>query len=220
MTVLAARAAMVNPCGLILLGLSLAMAAASAALPGAAPWSGHALWFAACGLAAYLTSVGVVALTFTQRGVETEAIELREVRRVRDRLVDLLRSEQLRGDPTASALVRTLGETVSELDKRVLPALTHLVTRHDSVAATLAQYANGYLPTPDPDVLERVRTVEQRQRAAIVGCVRQAVNAEAAMLAIINDERASGAVADDVRAWAVRLLDMHDALQELLRGGD
>jgi hypothetical protein len=27
-------------------------------------------------------------------------------------------------------------------------------------------------------------------------------------------------VADDVRAWAVRLLDMHDALQELLRGGD
>jgi hypothetical protein len=209
--VLSARAALGNSCGLVLLGLSLVLAAGSVALPATAVWSGRATWLVACGVAAYLISIGVVAWTSAQ----LDASELREVRRVRDRLAGLLRSERPRGH-AAAALVRTIEETVAQLDKDIVPALEQLTARHDSVAASLAKYANGALPAPDADVLERVRDVEERQRAAITDCVRHVVNADAALLAIVNDNRDSGTVAEDARAWTARLLDLHDALQEML----
>jgi hypothetical protein len=214
----AARAALGNACGLVLLGLSLLLAAASVALPGRAAWSDRAAWLVACGLLAYGISVGLVAWTSPRRRTPPEADEVREVRRVRDRLVDLLRSEERRGHATPPALVRTLAETIAQCDEHLLPTLRHLVTRHDALAATLAQYAHGELPAPDTDVQERLRAVEVRQRAAIAACVRQAVNAEAALLAILHEDLDSDTLAGEVHAWTTRLLDLHEALQELLHG--
>ncbi len=213
MTVLAVRAALGNLCGLTLLGLSLVVAAASLSPLVAAGWSGRALWLVACGLAAYCISVGVVART----SARVDASAVREVRRVRDRLAGLLRSERLSGHAAAAAFVRTIHETVAQLDEEVMPALEQLAARHESVTANLARYANGELAAPDADVLERLRAVEERQRAAMAACVHQTVNAEAAVLAIINDNRDCDVVADDARTRTARLLDLHDALQEMLR---
>jgi hypothetical protein len=115
--------------------------------------------------------------------------------------MDLLRSAELRDDGAPPARTR-ISETVAQLDERVLPTLQQLIERHDAVDASLARYATGELPMPDRAVLDRLRAVEARQRAAITVCVRESVNAEGALLAITNADRHGDVLADEVRAPA------------------
>ena len=131
--------------------------------------------------------------------VGAEASELREVRHLRDRLVDLLRSGELRGHGTAPVLTRNLAETVSQLDGQIVPTLQRLVARHETVVGDLAKYDDSELRAPDAEVLERVRAVEERQRAAIAARWRQSANAEAALLAISNESGDSDVLARQVR---------------------
>jgi hypothetical protein len=96
-------------------------------------------------------------------------------------------------------LTRNLAETVSQLDGQIVPTLQRLVARHETVVGDLAKYDDSELRAPDAEVLERVRAVEERQRAAIAARWRQSANAEAALLAISNESGDSDVLARQVR---------------------
>jgi hypothetical protein len=65
--------------------------------------------------------------------------------------------------------------------------------------------------------VQRLRAIEWRQRAAIYESVRQASNAEAALLALL-EERHDGDVVERARGWTDELLLLHDTLVNALSG--
>jgi hypothetical protein len=118
----------------------------------------------------------------------------------------------------APALTSDLGDTVRQLDEQILPTLERLLVRHSAVVDSLSGYGKGALPLPDADVLDRVRALQARQQTAITECVRQAANAEAALLALMSESGDGAALVEQARHSTSRLLEMHDVLIEVLDG--
>jgi hypothetical protein len=199
-----------NPVGLVVLGLGAAAGALAPVLPpggAAAPWLG--LGLAGLSLVAYAGT----ALVYARAPLE--APEVRRLRRLRDAMAARL------ADRAGGGLVVTsaLADAVSRLDGSLIPAVAELTARAEALRRDLARLSEGELFAPDQASLERLATIEARQRAAIATTTQQAANAYASILAMAQDaEPGSSAVAEAAR-WSRALQAMADALAELLDEG-
>ena len=179
------RAALLNAAGIAVLAVSAALALACALLPQLARWSDTPLWVLLAGLAAYASTVAVFALRGTSQEAVLESPDLRTVRAIRNRLASLDRQTDLVG--ATPTFARTLADTVTHLDEKLIPALELIVQRHVVLEERLAIFEKDAAQQPGDEVLERLYAIERRQRGAIADCVQQATDAEAALLAIAQE---------------------------------
>jgi hypothetical protein len=211
-----ARAALLHPEALTILGVSLVLAIALTLLPALRPWSDRAVWVLLLGVAAY---VAVVAVAYWSRPMST-APEIRKLRTIRQGIATLLAERQAAPRARQDAvLIGVLADAIEHLDEHLGPALEELVERQARLRQHLARYERGELPAPESGVLKRLRTIFARQQAAIDGCVQQAANAYATLVALLQESDAAN-VAARARTWADGLLTLHDTLIEVLRGDD
>lgn len=204
-----------HPLALVLLAASLALAAACLWLPPLRAWSWLAAWLVVWGLAT--CAVTTAGLGWTARLAEPR--EVRQLRAIRQALARRL-VQQRSQESTGSSPVWTsiLAEAVERLDDDVEPALRELLVRHQALSRHLRLYDAGGLPLPDKDLVGRLKALEWRQRNAIHESVRQASNAEAALVALLA-ERQDGDVVERARGWTDELVLLHDTLVNAL-GGD
>ena len=207
-------AALTNRAGLAILAASAAIALACATLPQLAVWADTPGWIVLAGLLAYAGTVLAWTLQGTDREAVLESPELRAVRGIRDRLADLDQRPGLVEGTTTFA--RSLADTVSHLDRQLIPALELLVVRHAVLEERLVTFDRARWK-PGPEVLARLYDLERRQRNAIADCVRQAADAEAALLVIAQEGGDEEHAAVEVAQWTRRLLNLHDALLDVLR---
>lgn len=208
------RAAVGHRFGLSLLIATLLLAAAMRFLPGLERWSAQAPWVVAWGLLAYAATVIVLRRSRT----DVSAPELRNLHAIRRameaRLAERRASE---GSSGPSELTRILSEAIVQLDRQVEPALSQLLERQRVLANYLSRIQNGGLPEPGPDVLERLRAIHARQKAATEECVQQAANAAGTLVALLQ-EGDDANIATEARTWAKDLLTLYDAIANVLRG--
>jgi len=208
------RTAATHPAALSILAVGLGLAGAATFLPPLRAWSGTAGWVALWGLLAYGAAVAIV------RGARPSdaAPELRTLLEIRHEIVARLAERRALDGTDPSELTRVLGDALVQLEDQLTPALRKLLERHMTLRKHLARYQRGELPPPQAEVLERLHTISAREQAAIEECVRQAANAYATLIAILQ-ERDDSIIAMRARDWAGHLLTLHDAMDELLRGG-
>ena len=206
-------AALRHPFGVTLLVASLLLAVAVRFLPGLERWSALAPWVLLWGLATYATSV--VGL-HRSRPTPSEP-ELRELDSVRRLMKAKLDEREAANSESPTELVRVLAEAIRHVDKQIAPALTQLLERQGELSGLLERYEGGELPLPGPDILERLKGIHARQRAAIDECVQQASNAAGTLVALLQ-EGDDASVAEEARKWAKDLLNLYDAIGEVLRG--
>lgn len=125
------------------------------------------------------------------------------------------RRDEARKQRRPADLVNVLDETVARFDSQLLPALHQVVARERELSRHLASYHRGDLPMPDPAVLDRLQRIEQRLRATMRECLQEAANADAALVALLQDGP-TGRTVERVRSWSSELLGIHDALSALL----
>jgi hypothetical protein len=187
-----------------------------ATLPSFDVWSERAGWMIALGLLAY---GGIIAVVLATKPSPSSP-ELRKLHAVRQAMASRLRERQVseRG-LRRSELTEVLSEAIANLDDQVAPALRQLVDRQTALSRHLARYGSFQLPHPEPAVLQRLHAIHSRQQTAIDECIQQAANADAALMALLQ-EGDETKVAARARSWADDLLTLHDSLAEVLRGGD
>jgi hypothetical protein len=208
------RDTLLHPLAVALLLTSLALAAACQWLPPLIAWSWLAGWLVVWGAAGFI--VTTLALTWAAR--LADPVELRELHAIRQALARRLAEQRSQErDGAARTWTSILSEAVDRVDDDVEPALRELLVRHDSVSRHLRLYERGRLPLPDEEILQRLRGIESRQRTAIQESVRQASNAEAALLALLQ-ERQDDDVVGRARDWTDELLLLHDTLVRALTG--
>ena len=210
-----ARAALLHRVALALLGVSLLLSIAMLVVPALRPWSGQAVLVLILGVAAYLL---IVAIAYWSRP-RTSSPELRRLRKIRHGIAALLHDLQAtRGARQDPVLIGTLTDAIDHLDEQLIPALQELIERRFSLERQLGRYERGELPAPDPGVLARLREIHERQQTAIAECVRQAANAHATLVALL--QAGDESVAGRARAWAADLTTLYDSLAEVLHGTD
>jgi hypothetical protein len=212
---MAMREAMSHPLALVFLTGSLTIAGAMVLLPALDRWSDRAVWMALLGIISYAGIIFV--LRKAPPGVS--APELKKLVAIRRAIASRLEELRRGGSGQRTDLTEALEDAIRQLDEQVVPSLTELVTRQQRLVTHLARYEKGELPAPDPEVLARLERIRSRQREAIDECVRQASNADATLVALLQ-ENDDIRLAASVRAWAGDLLALHDALTEVLEGGD
>jgi hypothetical protein len=213
---LALREALTHPTALIFLAASLALAAAIAWLPGLDSWSGRAVWMLALGICSY---AGVVFVLRNTRPA-VSAPELKKLIAIRRAIASRLREmSRAGGGDQRTELTEALEDAIRQLDSQIIPAMTELISRQQRLVSHLAHYQDGALPSPDPEILARLERIRSRQREAMDECIRQASNADATLVALLQ-EGDDSSLAASARAWAQDLLALHDALTEVLAGGD
>ena len=211
-----AWAALVHGAALVLLGASLLLGIAMLTLPILRPWYGQAVWVFLLGFACYLLIVAIVYwLRPTRRSPE-----VRELLRLRRRIAALHVELQRRpGARPNAVLIRKLDDAVRLLDEHLIPALQELVERRANLQRDLRRYERGEIRAPSPEMLRHLHEMLEHQNAAIDGCVQQAANAYAALIALLqvaNDED----VANRAQEWAEGLATLYNALVDVLRGDD
>jgi len=195
-----------NSVGLALLALGGAAAAMTAFVPQFEPWSGRA---PAVLLLAVLAYGGTAAVFAWPR---REGPEVGEIRRLRDAM-----AAQLRGRVgERSTLSDILAAALAGLDRDLLPDVSRVVARNQTLRADLARFEQGELAAPDPAALGRLRTIERRQREAITATRQQVANAYAAILALGQDSADEARVVAEAMRWSERLSDTRDTLASLL----
>ncbi len=210
------RAVLANNSGLVILAASAALALACALVPQLATWSDMPPWLLLAGLVAYAGTVAVCSLRGASQEAVLESAELRAVRGIRNRLAALdLKEDLVGGTPT---FARNLADTVSQLSERLIPALELLIQRHAVLVERLTIFEKQAELRPGEEVLSRLYAIEGRQRRAIADCVRQAADAEAALLAIAQEGGDEEHTAAEAEAWTTRLLTLHRQLVEVMRG--
>ena len=211
------RNALRHPFGLTLLVATIVLAGGMRFLPALERslerWSGQALWILLWGLAVY--AVAVVALRLSRPA--PSAPELRQLEAIRRMMQARLTERRTAEGGTSSELTHVLADAIAQLDRQVRPALQQLLERQGELTDHLAHYDAGTLPLPEPVVLDRLRAIYDRQRAAIEECVQQASNAGGTLAALLQDGDDAN-VATRARAWAGDLLNLYDAIGEVLRG--
>lgn len=204
-----------NLTGLVLLVLSILLALALALDPALERWAARAPYVLALGLLAYLATVVVYAWP---RG---EAPELREVKRVRDTLAARLAGRRAAEARDGRAdVTRALEDAVKRFDEEIIPALTQIVERHRILGEYLARYQRRGAPRPEPGVLDRLTAIYRRQQEAISAAVQQAINADAMLLALMNESTAETTVATESRNLSNDLVALHDSLRAVLSGDE
>lgn len=210
------RGALTHPFGLLLLAATALLAIAMAMLPLLAPWQGRVVWVLLLGVCGYLATA-LVVLTAPSSPMPAEERRLRAIRRsIADRLAERRAQDAAGGN---SELTRLLTDAVVQLDEEVIPALRQLGERERGLARHLSRYESGALPRPDPHVLQRLQTIHARQQTAVQECIQAAVNADAALIALLQ-EGDDAKVAARAQAWSRDLIALYDSLAEVLRGGE
>jgi hypothetical protein len=159
--------------------------------------------------------VTLVGLRWSRRF--SDPVELLELHAIRQALARRLGQQRSNQRDRPSTWTDILSEAIERIDDDIEPALRELLIRHSSVSRHLRLYERGSLPLPDNEIVERLRAIERRHRAAIDGSVRQASNAEAALLALL-EEGHQGDVVERARGWTDELLLLHDTLVSALSG--
>ncbi|MEK7216499.1 MAG: hypothetical protein AAB289_12975, partial [Chloroflexota bacterium] len=144
-----------HPAGLVLLAMSLIVALAVAFLPQLADWRPAACWLLLWGAVLY---IAVVLLLHRSRP-HWGAPELDALYTVRENIAARRRTAEREG--RGADLLDILGETVSRLDDQLLPIMHQVVARAASIKGDLDRYQRGDLPSPDPEVLNRLRTEDE-----------------------------------------------------------
>ncbi len=208
------RATLGHPFGLTLLMATFLLAAAMRFLPMLERWSAQVPWVLAWGLLAYAATV--IALRRSPAGMSgPELRKLQSIRRAMEaRLAERRAAE---GSKRPSELTRILSEAIRQLDEQVEPALYQLLERQRVLSGYLLGIEKGSLPEPGRDVLERLRAIHARQRAATEECVQQAANAAGTLVALLQ-EGDDARIAGQARTWAKDLLTLYDAIAGVLRG--
>jgi hypothetical protein len=208
-------AAVTHPFGLYFLALSLALAAAILLLPPLRPPADRAIWMLGLGALSYLATITVL-LIFPGGPMFTE---LESVGATRDAIASLARDLARRdGVDGPSALTLALNRAVVRLDDEIIPALRQLLSRARDLGRQLDLYASGKLQEPDPAFVERLQAIHYRQRHAAGECARQAANAHAALVALLQEGDDDQRIEEQASELAGGLLAIHDALVELLAG--
>jgi DNA-binding CsgD family transcriptional regulator len=131
--------------------------------------------------------------------------------------LDGLRASE--GSEGPSPLLPVLAEATRHMDRRLLPTLRQIAVRNAALTTQLERYRTAELPAPDARLLERLKAIHSTQIEAIAACVQQASDADATLLALIQQADEAG-VAEEARLWATDLLDVADALTAVLSGID
>lgn len=208
-------AALRNPTGLAMLALSVLLALALATQPALERWAPRSPLVLALGLLAYLATAAIYAWP---RG---EAPELREVKRIRDSLAARLSQRRAAEARDGRAdVTRALEDAVKRFDDELIPALTQIVERHRVLGEYLARFQRRGAPRPEPDVLDRLTTIYRRQADAITAAVQQAINADAMLLALINESTDEATVATEAKNLSNDLVALHDSLRAVLSGDE
>lgn len=214
---MSARARLLNPTGLTLLALSCLLAVAIATLPPLAAWSSRAALIAVIGLIAYVLTVLAQGLPDAPPPVNDPMMRrLLEIRRsMASRLAELEEADARNRSP----LIPIVADAVRHMDSQLVPTFRSIVIRHQDLDRHLALFESGKLVSPDPQNLERLHRIHERQQEAIDGCVRQAANAYATLIALLQEADEAG-VAKQAMMWAADLSDMYDGLAEVYSGID
>jgi len=109
---------------------------------------------------------------------------------------------------------------VKRFDDELIPALTQIVERHRVLGEYLARFQRRGAPRPEPDVLDRLTTIYRRQADAITAAVQQAINADAMLLALINESTDEATVATESKNLSNDLVALHDSLRAVLSGDE
>jgi hypothetical protein len=126
---------------------------------------------------------------------------------------------QLQSRATAhgyAELVSLLRDGLATLNEEIIPALRQLMAREDDYTKHFGLYESGELPTPDPGVLEHLRTSHMRQREAIESSIRRLVSAEARLFPSIH-QLPDPNVRTEVEVWLQELETIHRSLADALR---
>jgi len=210
------RASFGHPAAIALLVCSLVAWAALVWLPLLRPWSDRAAIVLLWGLVGYAAIVLVLRRSRPEPAAVATAPEVRQLRAIRQSMGRLLHDREV-VEVQTSQLTRVLAEAVETLDEQIEPTLRELIQREQMLRGHLMQWERGDLPPPAPDVLDRLRTIHARQRAAIDTCVQQAANAQATFVALLQ-EGDDSSVATRAWEWADHLLTVYDTLAGVLRG--
>ena len=210
------RLALTHPFGLTLRATSLLLALTLRYLPGLDRWSHLAGWLVPLGLLVYIASVIALRRTKPAEVIMPELQDLYSVRTFMEAKLSEDRVDQLTG---RSELTRVLADAIDHLDRQVTPSLRQILERHRSLSDLLARYEIGTLPSPGPDVLERLHRIHDRQRAAVDESIQQASNAAATLVAILQEDDDTN-IAIQLRDWVGGLMSLHDAIVDVLQTED
>jgi hypothetical protein len=208
--------ALLHPVPLAFLLAGGLIAVALVAIPALSGFASRAVPVAFIGAIAYVAAVAILA----SPGRRPDHPALRDLRAIRQAIASRLAS--LTNGPSvgaAAALVPTLGDAVSRMDRDILPACETIVSHHLALGEQLAAYRSGKLPTPDGPTLARLQGIYQRQEKTLAACVRQAANADAALLAL-TQETDDDQVVRNADQWSRGLVNTLDALAGMLHGED
>ncbi|TAK21265.1 MAG: hypothetical protein EPO26_15145 [Chloroflexota bacterium] len=200
-----------HPIAWILLVASLVIASAILIVPSLARWSDRATLTLAIGLLSFLATAAVVAWP---RG-RSSTPAMRHAWAVRRAVAERLNARRAVDRDAPSTFGRALAEALDQLDRRLLPTLEEVVLRHERLGAHLARYQRGELPEPESAAMTRLRGLYERQADAIAEFLRQAANADAALLALEQESHDTAAI-EAARRWAGFLVSMHDTLIDVL----
>jgi hypothetical protein len=208
--------ALLHPIPIVFLLAGVLFAAALLIIPALSSFASRAGPVALVGVIAYAAAAMIVALP--GRRLDHPALrDLRAIRRTMATRLALLTNE--RSDIEASSLATVLSDAVRRLDRDILPACETIVSHQLALSEQLGAYRTGRLPTPDNPTLLRLQEIYRRQEKTLAACVRQAANADAALLAL-TQEADDDQVVRDADQWARGLVDTLDALAGMLHGDD
>lgn len=207
-----AWAALFNRVALVLLGASLLLGIAMLTLPILRPWYGQAAWVFMLGLGCYLL---VVAIAYCLRPAP-RAHEMRELLAIRHQIAALHVELQRRpGARPNLVLLGVLDDAVRLLDDQLIPALHRLLEQRANLNRDLRRYDLGKFRAPEPAILKHLQRRLELLDAAINGCLQQAANAYATLIALLQVGKDED-VATRARTWAEHLTTIYDTLADVL----
>jgi hypothetical protein len=199
-----------HPVAVALLAGSLLVAGSLASLPTLATWSERALAFVLLGLSGYAAAVLVVS---RWPPVPPELLRVNIARRNIGRL--LKEREKTTLQETRPEWLGSGAEVLLKIDEEITPALVLLLNRRADLARYLAAHEQGQRPALDIEVLQRLHDMRTRQDEAASTCVRRIVNAEATLVALVQN-RDDASLAHQLRALVDQLGTLHASLADSL----
>jgi hypothetical protein len=207
---------LLHPAAVAFLVAGVLLAVALVTVPALAGLASRAGLVVLVGALAYITAAAVVA--WPDRRQDHPALrDLRAIRRTMAARVEAFTNESSNNAP--SPLAPVLTNAMHRLDRDILPTCESIVRQHSELGEQFAAYKTRRLPSPDNATLLRLQEIYRRQEKALVACVQQAANADAALLALTqesDDER----VVRDTDQWARGLVNTLDALAAMLHADD
>lgn len=201
------RAALGNWLGIILLSVGAAAAVVIAVVPGfKAPWLVPAAIL--LGLAAY--GLTVLVYYWVPESV-AESEQVKALRRLRDSI-----AERLQAQGQGEALGPVLSDALRRLDQEMIPAVQRLAQRHALLCRDLGRFRSGEILSPDRERMEQLTKLQERQELAIETVGRQAANAYASLIMLIQQTDDDARLAADAKQWSNELFETQENLSQLL----